>query len=256
MKYLRLIGLLALFLGTQYVTSLAVTLWLNAGRIANGQPLDYGLLANNPNAMGTALLAANAILIALLLAFRWIKRPNLTNIRLKTATTGWALLTTLAIVLATNQCIEWLSLPDWNRQTFSGLIGSLPCILAITLTGPLTEELVFRKAFITTLRRAGWHPLASALCSALVFGVIHLNPAQTAAAAIIGLFFGLLYLRHGLMLAVMAHIFNNTLGLISMTLATEKTSVTQPTLPVSIVFFALCTIVAVIGIHRIIIRDR
>lgn len=254
MIFLRLSALLLLFLGIQYCTSLLATLWLTTDQWMAGEAINYLILTQHPDVMGISLIAGNAVLIGFLWLLKWIPRhvslPQTPSLRV----VGIALITTLATVLAVNMLIEWSGLTDQNEQTFRMLTGSLPCMLAITLTGPLTEELVFRQAFISPLVQRGWRPMVAVLFSALIFGLAHLNPAQTVAATLIGLLFGFLYIRQGLWLAVLCHVFNNTLGFftLSATQANDQPQLTQ-TLGTagSIVFFIACGVIAYRGIVRL-----
>lgn len=65
-------------------------------------------------------------------------------------------------------------------------------ILAI-IGGPVFEELIFRKAFIDATSR--WGEALSVLVSSLFFGLVHGNCGQFFLAFLIGLLFGIIYIK-------------------------------------------------------------
>ncbi len=65
-------------------------------------------------------------------------------------------------------------------------------ILAI-IGGPIFEELIFRKAFIDATSR--WGEALSVLVSSLFFGLVHGNCGQFFLAFLIGLLFGIIYIK-------------------------------------------------------------
>ena len=106
-----------------------------------------------------------------------------------------------------------LNLPDRLDIPF----GELPVFLAVLtigVLGPVAEELVFRGAVLGSLLK--WNriedkPWIAILLSALIFSVIHLNPAQVPTTLILGLLAGWLYFRTGsLVPGIVLHVMNNS----------------------------------------------
>ena len=63
-----------------------------------------------------------------------------------------------------------------------------------------------------------YRPWVAISQSALLFGLMHMNPAQIVGAGLIGLLFGWLYYRtRSLSLCIVAHMFNNLLAFLAMT---------------------------------------
>ena len=96
---------------------------------------------------------------------------------------------------------------------FSGQIISEPVwkmLLSIGIFGPFVEEFVFRGVFYHTYRRTG-RIIASALLSALLFGVMHMNFNQAMYAFFIGIVFAVMVEATGSVLTTfLAHaIFNS-----------------------------------------------
>jgi hypothetical protein len=94
--------------------------------------------------------------------------------------------------------------------------------------GPICEELLFRGVLLKGLLR-NYRPAVAIGQSALLFGIIHLNPAQSVGAFVIGLVLGWLYYRtHSLALCIGLHMLNNMLAFGAMlvpSLADERTMV-------------------------------
>ncbi len=117
-------------------------------------------------------------------------------------------------------------LPDINDEAFDGLYGSLAGIIGVALTGPIAEELLFRKAITTHLKRSYSKLWKVVLVSGLVFGVMHLNPAQVVSASLSGFMLAYLFVVTGSILpCVLLHIFNNTLAVV-LDLSTGQEEVT------------------------------
>lgn len=111
-----------------------------------------------------------------------------------------------------------LDLPDTLGDTFTEMSQSILAVLSIAVLGPAIEELVFRRIIIDEctvyFKGRQW---AAILLSAILFGVIHMNPAQMAFAAGAGIIFGWIYCRTGSMLpGFVGHVINNSIGVIDM----------------------------------------
>ena len=71
--------------------------------------------------------------------------------------------------------LSWV--PDILEQQFDALQSGWLGIVAITLLGPILEELLFRGGATKALLER-YSPRKAIFLSALLFGVFHLNPAQ------------------------------------------------------------------------------
>jgi membrane protease YdiL (CAAX protease family) len=114
-------------------------------------------------------------------------------------------------------------LPEWpaSIQQFSReaeaqiyeIVGTPGGYFVICLLAPVAEELVFRGAILRALLR--WRPSQRWLMivvSALLFALIHLNPAQMPHAFLAGLLLGWLFMRTGSVIPGIAfHWANNTI---------------------------------------------
>lgn len=95
----------------------------------------------------------------------------------------------------------------------SGNVTGFWLLLYSVLGAPLIEELAFRGIIFGSVRRYG--RIFAILISALLFGLMHLNIVQFTAAFLIGILFGYIRDTYGLPAAVLMHISNNTLAIIS-----------------------------------------
>ncbi|MDA0241525.1 MAG: CPBP family intramembrane metalloprotease, partial [Proteobacteria bacterium] len=92
----------------------------------------------------------------------------------------------------------------------SGSVVELLVLLPIVaILAPIAEEVLFRGVVFSWLRRR-WGFSASALISALPFGLVHLEPLVIIFATIVGMILAWLYERYeNLWVPIIAHCANN-----------------------------------------------
>jgi membrane protease YdiL (CAAX protease family) len=89
-------------------------------------------------------------------------------------------------------------------------------IIMIVIIPTITEEMLFRGIIVSGFKE-NYSGKKTIIVSALLFGIIHLNPWQFVSAFIVGLFSAWLCLRtKSILLCLYIHFFNNLLGLIAM----------------------------------------
>jgi len=92
---------------------------------------------------------------------------------------------------------------------------SVEAVLAMALAPALAEEIFFRGALLSLLSQRlgpGW----GLLLSSLLFGLLHMDPAQGGAAAVLGLYLGALTLRTGsIHAAILCHGLNNLMAILA-----------------------------------------
>ena len=76
-----------------------------------------------------------------------------------------------------NVASEFIELPNLVEDTFIGMSRNVFGIIAIAVMAPLVEELLFRGAIEGHFLQTGKRPGMAILLSALIFGLIHVNPA-------------------------------------------------------------------------------
>jgi membrane protease YdiL (CAAX protease family) len=112
-----------------------------------------------------------------------------------------------------------LPMPSFLEDTFESIMVEqlfIFSIILIVIVPTITEEMLFRGIIVSGFKE-NYSEKKTIIVSALLFGLIHLNPWQFVSAFIIGLFSAWLCLRtKSILLCLYIHFFNNLLGLIAM----------------------------------------
>lgn len=112
----------------------------------------------------------------------------------------------------------FLPMPGFLVETFSSIFNLdslIVSILIIAVVPALLEEVLFRGYILFGLRR-NHSETKSIVISALVFGLVHLNPWQFISAFFLGLLFGWIALKtRSIILPVAGHFLNNIAVLLS-----------------------------------------
>jgi len=104
-------------------------------------------------------------------------------------------------------------LPNWAENEFELIMNNRLGYLVIGLLAPLVEELVFRGAILRALLQWQRNPWAGIVISALMFSLVHMNPAQMPHAFLIGILLGWMYWRTGSIVpGVVYHWVNNSIA--------------------------------------------
>jgi membrane protease YdiL (CAAX protease family) len=117
---------------------------------------------------------------------------------------------------------QFPELPDIVKEELTMIIRSPYGFFVVGLLAPCCEELGFRGAVLHSLlewskTRIGWvgNHWSMILLSALLFAIIHFNPAQMPHAFLIGILLGWMYYRTGSILpGVALHWTNNSIAYI------------------------------------------
>lgn len=214
----------AIFVLTQIIFSLGLYIFPHAHGLLTGEIsiADVALLESyrtSPTAVGRMALLANGVIISVLWMCR-LASPHLLMPRRLWVTPKWPLSVLAALLLSIGIAflVEPLHLDDEGMTArFSAMMGDIPCILGLCVVGPLAEEMVFRDGILRRLIEGGLASGWAVVISALTFAIVHGNLAQALPAFLMGLFFGLLYLRTGdIRLSGLAHIANNTVAVLLM----------------------------------------
>lgn len=125
----------------------------------------------------------------------------------------WTVVFTLGSIIPMSFLEEAMpELPNLVEDELTLLVGSNFGYVTICLFAPLVEEMIFRGAILRTLlsvmKGKTWLPI---VISALLFALIHMNPAQMPYAFVVGIFLGWIYSRTGSIVpGVLCHWVNNT----------------------------------------------
>lgn len=106
---------------------------------------------------------------------------------------------------------SYLNLPNLLEDQFVDMSSNVFGILSIVLIGPVAEEFLFRGVMMNYfLEKKGYDSRKTIFLSALIFGIIHFNPAQVVYAFLLGLFLGRIYYQTGsLLLCSIVHVSLN-----------------------------------------------
>ena len=163
----------------------------------------------------TTSAVAGIATIVVFLATRWAEvSPAWLRTRPWTVLT-WSVVASLGAIIPSAWLQEQLpELPNLVEQEFDLILQNRWGYVVIGLLASLSEEVVFRGAILRSLLRSSRLSVWSAIAlSALMFSVIHLNPAQLPHAFIIGLLLGWMYYRTGSILPGVAyHWANNSVA--------------------------------------------
>ena len=150
-----------------------------------------------------------------------------------------------------NVTLDWLPLPDLMEDTFMDMGNEPLGVLSMALVAPLVEEMMFRGAIQGYLMRRCSNPWTAIVVSALVFGVIHMNPVQVVYATLLGLVLGWIYYRTRSLLPVIAgHVLNNSVAVASMKIwgseDIEAITVDDKTVMLPVLLFIVALLVPVV----------
>ena len=113
-------------------------------------------------------------------------------------------------VSALTGLLDWI--PNIMEQSFDILQSGWGGILAISIIGPVLEELLFRGAITKALLQQ-YSPAKAILIAAFLFGVFHINPAQILPAFLIGILLAWTFYKTGSLIpCILMHILNNSLS--------------------------------------------
>lgn len=179
----------------------------------------WNLFAHSTGESALKLIITSAVAgIATIVAFlvtRWAEvSPTWLRTRPWTVLT-WSVVASLGAIIPSAWLQEQLpELPNLVEQEFDLILQNRWGYVVIGLLASLSEEIVFRGAILRSLLRSSRLSVGGAIAlSALMFSVIHLNPAQLPHTFVIGLLLGWMYYRTGSILPGVAyHWANNSVA--------------------------------------------
>ncbi|MBQ8866870.1 MAG: CPBP family intramembrane metalloprotease [Bacteroidaceae bacterium] len=157
---------------------------------------------------------------------------------------------TLSTMIGCNALSELITLPNWLASDFTDLSHNLLGVAGITLVAPWVEELLFRGAILQRLNRGRRSPWRGIVLSALLFGLIHVNPAQVFFAIPMGIALGWITVQtRSLWPAIIGHVVNNSLSVVEMVTnesrgtAPDYTTMPAPELALAAIIALACAFV-------------
>lgn len=166
----------------------------------------------------TGLLVTMAVFsILTILLFLWAKWSEVSRHWVRTRpwfVLFWCVLAALGALVPSTWLQELMpALPNFAEQEFDMILKDRWGYIIVGLLAPFAEELVFRGAVLRSLLRWNSNQWIGIALSALLFAVIHMNPAQMPHAFLIGLLLGWMYWRtDSIVPGVVYHWVNNTVA--------------------------------------------
>jgi membrane protease YdiL (CAAX protease family) len=181
----------------------------------------WPLITHNEDTTTAQLIVTTSLCsVIAIVVFLWARYAEVSPKWLRTR--PWTVLT-WSVVAAMGAIIPsmWIQeqmpeLPNFAEQAFDTILGTPWGYFVIGLLAPLSEEIVMRGAILKELLKSEKLPVwASITISAVMFSVIHMNPAQMPHAFLIGLLLGWMYWRTGSILPGVAyHWANNSIAFV------------------------------------------
>ena len=143
---------------------------------------------NNIPCLITMSVIGDVIIVALFLKLKWsVVSPNWIRTRPWTVL-FWCAMASIGMLVPS----QWLQevmpeLPNWAEDMFEGLIANPWGYVVIGLMAPFVEELVMRGAVLRALLKWNENHWVGIAISAVLFALIHANPAQMPHAFLAGL---------------------------------------------------------------------
>ncbi len=124
----------------------------------------------------------------------------------------WCVIAALGALIPSSWVQEQMpELPNFVEEQFEMIMQNRWGYFVVGLFAPLVEEMVFRGAILRSLLQWNRNPWVGIAISAVLFSVIHMNPAQMPHAFVIGLLLGWMYYRtDSIVPGVVYHWINNT----------------------------------------------
>lgn len=135
----------------------------------------------------------------------------------------FAIVGAMIVSLSLNIWAEIFQLPDIIEEQIL-VMSRMPIgMITIGVLGPIVEEMVFRAGMVGNMLRCGYRPVVAIVGSALIFGIIHINPAQIPFAFAMGLVLAVIYWKTGnILLSSIVHILNNSLSVLQVNILGDK----------------------------------
>ena len=176
--------------------------------------------------MGMSTVFFNfAIAIACLILFR---RSLYSQSNYAPCSVSWkksivAMLGCILGTIALDLLSELISLPNIVEDQMIDMCREPWGMLAIAIGAPIGEEIMFRWGIMGHMLRRNSSVPTAILVSAVLFGLMHMNPAQVFFAAAMGIMLGILYWRSGnIWWPIILHVLNNSMACLQVWLLGDK----------------------------------
>ena len=161
-----------------------------------------------------SMALAAAVTLGLFLSLKWAEVSRSWMQTRPWVVLVWCCVAALGSIIPSVWLQEQMpELPNWLEQQFDMIMKDRWGYFAIGILAPVAEELVFRGAVLRALLSWSKNHWGMIALSALIFALVHGNPAQMPHAFLIGLLLGWMYWRTGSIIPGVAfHWANNSIA--------------------------------------------
>ena len=181
----------------------------------------WNVITGNSDKTAAMLITTTGVVAVITISiFLWARYAEVSPKWLRTrpwTVLAWSVVAAMGALVPSIWIQEQMpELPNFAEQEFSSILGTPWGYLTIGLLAPLSEEIVLRGAILKELLKSEKLSVWTAITiSALMFALIHMNPAQMPHAFLIGLLLGWMYWRTGSILPGVAyHWANNSIAFV------------------------------------------
>jgi len=174
-----------------------------------------GLIAKNPS-LGMLVVYVLVMGLSILFAWKMSNRNTFNAGPFPLKLLPWIILLTPAMALLMEPFIEALPYAKEFNDMMLQAIGDNTtfAFLTVAVAAPILEEILFRGIILDGFLK-NYSPTKAIVWSAVIFGLVHLNPYQFIPAFLIGLIMGWIYWKTGsLWLCILIHFINNSAGFV------------------------------------------
>ena len=204
----KALSYLLIFIGLQLVGgAIMTTLW--------------NVIAGSSDQTAAKLITTTGVIgVVTIVIFLWTRYAELSPKWLRTrpwAVLAWSVVASMGALIPSIWIQEQMpELPNFAEQEFGTIMATPWGYLVIGLLAPLSEEIVMRGAILKELLKSEKLGVWPAITiSALMFALIHMNPAQMPHAFLIGLLLGWMYWRTvSILPGVAYHWANNSIAFV------------------------------------------
>ncbi len=179
-----------------------------------GVGMVLGDLMRSQPSLGAFVLYNLSLGLSILFAWKMGKKTSLELGPFPLILVPIVILITPAISLLMEPIIESIPYFQEFQELFAGMLGENTLLIFITvaISAPILEEILFRGIILDGFLK-NYAPTKAILWSAVIFGLIHMNPYQFIGATLVGILMGWIYWRtKSLWLCILIHFLNNSLG--------------------------------------------